>query len=103
MKNSPPSKKTKKLATPRRHHLDRRADALAECGATGPVDDLLSTTEVAVWLGISPQFLEIGRHRGYGPRYVRLSPRRVRYRRADVLAWLRQRTHAATREYSGRS
>jgi predicted DNA-binding transcriptional regulator AlpA len=83
----------------KKHHLDRRADVIAEQGGGSP-DDLLDTTQVAAWLGVSTQFLEIGRSRGYGPRFCRLSPRRTRYLRGDVLAWLRQRTFAATAEYA---
>lgn len=84
---------------PKTHHLDRRADDIAARGQ-GDADDLMSTIQVAAWLGVSPQFLEIGRSRGYGPRFVRLTPRRTRYRREDVIAWLRSRTHASTAEYT---
>jgi len=37
---------------PKRHHLDRRAAELAEQG-DGSLDDLLSTSEVSEWLGVS--------------------------------------------------
>jgi len=84
---------------PKQHHLDRRADDIAARGAGDP-NDLLSTVQVAGWLAVSPQFLEIGRHRGYGPRFVRLSTRRTRYLRSDVIEWLRSRSHASTAEYS---
>jgi predicted DNA-binding transcriptional regulator AlpA len=84
--------------SPRRHHLDRRASTLAEVSHGAP-DDLLSTRAVAEWLGVSVQFLEIGRHRGYGPKFVRIGPARIRYRRADVLAWLEERTFASTSQY----
>lgn len=84
---------------PHRHHLDRRAPALAELG-DGPPDDLLTTQAVAAWLGVSVQFLEIGRNRGYGPKYVRVAPARIRYKRADVLTWLDERTFASTSEYA---
>jgi predicted DNA-binding transcriptional regulator AlpA len=87
----------------RHHHLDRRAADLAQEGAAaGDENELLTTTEVSEWLQISPQWLEIGRSKSYGPKFVRLSPRRVRYRRADVLAFLIERTHKATAEYSRR-
>jgi predicted DNA-binding transcriptional regulator AlpA len=87
--------------TPKSHHLDRRAADLAERGAArGDPDDLLDTTEVSEWLAVSTQFLEIGRRAGYGPRYIRLSRRRVRYRRADVITWLEARTHSSTAAYS---
>lgn len=83
---------------PERHHLDRRADAIIE-QSTGADDDLLTTRQVADWCSVSTQFLEIGRVKNYGPKFVRLSPRQIRYRRGDVLTWLKQRTHASTKEY----
>jgi hypothetical protein len=57
---------------PRRpdHRRDRRDD--------GDPDEMLSTVQVAQLLAVSSQWLEIGRHQGYGPKYIRLSPRRVR-------------------------
>ena len=88
---------------PVKHHLDRRAPAIIERGNNGAADDLLPTPETAAWLGVSVQWLEIGRHKGYGPRFVRCGPRRIRYRRADVLSWLAERTHAATAEYAKRA
>ena len=109
---------------PKRLHLDRRADELLATPAPGanalletpapaanglprsyaPTDDdLLTTIEVARWLGVSTQWLEIGRCRGYGPIYVRTTPRRVRYRRADIVAFLRARRHASTAEYADAS
>jgi predicted DNA-binding transcriptional regulator AlpA len=80
------------------HHLDRRAAEIAEIA--GDEDDLLSTPELADWLGVSREWVEIGRSKGYGPRFVRIGPRRVRYRRADVIEWLKARTHASTAEYA---
>jgi predicted DNA-binding transcriptional regulator AlpA len=84
---------------PQRHHLDRRAADIAAEAAEGDCDDLMTTSELAEMLGISVQWLEIGRSKSYGPPFVRLSPRRVRYNRSDVIAWLAERTHAATSEY----
>ena len=86
---------TKARRKPRRRHLDKRAVALAETGATGNADDLLSTRETADWLGVSTQFLEIARHRGDGPGFVRVG-RAVRYRRSAVLTWLHERSHTST-------
>jgi hypothetical protein len=92
------STKSSPTVSGRTHHLDRRASAIAEQGQGGS-DDLLSTSEVASWLGVSHQFLEIGRLKNYGPTFVRVSSRMIRYRRGDVLAWLKSRTHASTAEY----
>jgi hypothetical protein len=83
--------------SPIRHHLDRRAASLTECSED--LDGLLTTRETAEWLGVSTQFLEIGRSRGYGPHFTRLSPRHIRYRRRDVISWLERRTHVSTANY----
>ena len=82
-------------------HLDKRAGSIIEAGGGDP-DELLSTAEVAQWLGVSVPWLEIGRTQGYGPRFQRLSPRNIRYRRRDVLRFLDQRSHACTAEYERR-
>jgi predicted DNA-binding transcriptional regulator AlpA len=82
----------------RTHHLDRRASVIVE-QSQGGADDLLTTREVADWLGVSHQFLEIGRLKSYGPKFVRVSSRLIRYKRGDVLAWLKSRTHCSTGEY----
>jgi hypothetical protein len=88
---------------PRTHHIDRRAlQIVADSAAGSADDDLLSTAAVADWLGVSTQFLEIGRSKSYGPPYKRLSARRIMYRRGDVLAWLKKRTHGGTAEYAQR-
>jgi predicted DNA-binding transcriptional regulator AlpA len=85
-------------AKTKRHNLDRRADVIA-ARSRGYDDDLLPTVQVADWIGVSHQWLEIGRLKGYGPPYVRVGPRHIRYKRSDVLAWLNERTHASTAEY----
>jgi predicted DNA-binding transcriptional regulator AlpA len=82
---------------PKQHHLDRRAARLIEQGAGGP-DDLITTSELAEWLGVSTQWCEIARHKGVGPKWIACSTRRIRYRRSDVLAWLAERTRQSTRE-----
>lgn len=86
-------------AIPTRHHLDRRALELLEDGA-GDADDLLSTSEVAEWLGVSTQWLEIGRSAGYGPPFLRLSAKRIRYQRGAVRKWLSERAYQSTAEYN---
>ena len=83
-----------------RHHLDRRAAEIVERGLQGDPDELLTTKEEAVWLGVSTQWLEIGRSKGYGPPFVRIGPRHIRYQRAGSIDWLRERTHRCTAEYA---
>ena len=59
----------------------------------------LTTTEAANYLRMSKQFLEIARHRGDGPPYIKLS-RAVRYHRPSLDDWMleRQRNHTADGE-----
>ena len=67
------------------------------------MDDMLNSAETAAILGIKINTLEIWRIRGNGPEYVKLgtdarSP--VRYRRADVIAWIEQRLRSSTSAHS---
>lgn len=71
---------------PRFHFLRRLRQIIAALSVGNP-DDLLCSKQVASAFGVSKQWVEIARHRGWGPPYVRLSPRRIRYRRADVIKW----------------
>ena len=98
-------KRKRSTAAPRQHHLDKRAAAIlaAEPNNNPPDDDdLLTTIQVASWLGVSVQFLEIGRSRGYGPEFTALGPRCIRYTHGNVRKYLRARTHASTADYRGR-
>lgn len=90
---------TPKSQAPHRHHLDKRADRLI-AESDGDDEDLLTTTATAEWLAVSVEWLEIGRAKKYGPPFTRLSSRLIRYRRADVLEWLKARTHQSTSEYA---
>lgn len=85
------------------------ADAYAELALTmervsreggrsviGYLDEILTTEEVARELKIEPQSLRRWACAGCGPRRLRLGGP-VRYRRADVLRWLEERTVEPTR------
>ena len=50
-------------------------------------DELLSTKQLAEWLGQSTAAIESWRSSGEGPPYIRIV-KTVRYRRGDVQAWL---------------
>ena len=54
-------------------------------------DRLLSRSEVEEQFGISKRYLELAAMRGQGPAVVRLG-RLVRYRRADLRAWIEANT-----------
>jgi predicted DNA-binding transcriptional regulator AlpA len=89
----------KPIPAPKKFHFDKRADAIATQGK-GNDDDLLSTPEVAEWFGVSEPWLENGRAYGYGPPFVRLGPRKIKYRRGNCRDWLLQRLHQSTSEYA---
>ena len=78
---------------PTTHHLDRRAAKLVN--EPGDDDDLLKTPTTADWLGVSDQWLETGRIVGYGPPFLKIGQRMIRYRRGDVRKWLRSRVRRA--------
>lgn len=71
----------------------------APAAAPSPLDPLalISTEELAALLEIAAITLRIWRVKGCGPRYVKLG-RSVKYRRADVAAWLNERSVASTSE-----
>lgn len=64
-------------------------------------DQLICTKKMAKLLGVSTQWLEIGRVHGYGPPFLKLSNRMIRYRVSDVREWLDKRSHGSTSEYTG--
>jgi predicted DNA-binding transcriptional regulator AlpA len=51
--------------------------------------ELLSEREVSNWLGLSEPTLFRHRRNGTGPRFIRLSPRRIAYRRSAIEEWLK--------------
>ena len=82
----------------RRHHLDKHVPRIL-AAVEGNADDLLKPRVIAQTLDVSEQWLELGRQKHYGPKYLKLSARTIRYRRGDVLAWLKSRQHRSTSEY----
>jgi predicted DNA-binding transcriptional regulator AlpA len=82
---------------PKKFHLDKRANEIA--AAMGGDDELLNTKQMATWLGVSEQWLEVRRVRGDGPPYERLGPRLIRYRVGKARQWLDERAHQSTQEY----
>ena len=64
--------KTTKDERDARHFTPRPpSQSPATIGAVGDDDDLLTTPQLAEWLAVSEQWCEIGRHKGYGPPYVK--------------------------------
>mgnify|MGYP001797023064 FL=1 len=55
------------------------------------LDQLMDEREAASILCYSVRALQNWRHRGGGPKYVKVSARSVRYRRRDLLEWVESR------------
>ncbi|WP_291313716.1 helix-turn-helix transcriptional regulator [Corynebacterium sp. UBA2622] len=51
------------------------------------VEQILTTTQAAGVLGVKPKTLENWRAEGYGPEYLALSSRVIRYKLSAVMAW----------------
>ena len=60
------------------------------------LDQLLNEGEVAQMIGFTIRALQNWRVRGGGPQFVKISRRSVRYRRQDVLEWIRTHLRANT-------
>jgi predicted DNA-binding transcriptional regulator AlpA len=83
------------------HAPQRERGALAISRSASPaLEPLLSVAQVAKLTGRAVSTLEKDRLTGSGPRYVKLG-RQVRYRPADVRAWLSGRVRRSTSDTSG--
>ncbi|MCB9480026.1 MAG: helix-turn-helix domain-containing protein [Planctomycetaceae bacterium] len=59
---------------------------------------VLSETQAAQRLALTPRALQAWRYQGRGPKFVRISARCVRYRVEDLDAWLEARIVQSTSE-----
>ena len=69
-------------------------------------DTLLTTRDAAERLGLSPKTLERFRSEGGGPAYLKAGPgkrARVRYRLADLEAWLDANRFTSTAAHAART
>jgi predicted DNA-binding transcriptional regulator AlpA len=66
----------------------------------GEIQRLLSVSEAADRLGVSPSFLNKARSAGDGPPFVKIGAR-VAYDQADLVAWLDAQKRQSTGRQSG--
>lgn len=57
---------------------------------------LIRETEAADFLGYTVRALQNWRVRGGGPKFIRVSNRSIRYRRADLIEWIESKTRVST-------
>jgi predicted DNA-binding transcriptional regulator AlpA len=84
---SPPTKSDKKQAS--------KITKVSKPVLTGQC--FYNTKQAASYLGLSTQYLEIARHKGGGPEYVKLS-RAVRYKLSVLDEWMASHTRNHTGE-----
>lgn len=65
-----------------------RVTEKAAAGQLLPMPEYLTSAQAAAFLGMTPNGLETMRKEGRGPRYVRASGKLVRYRVADLRAFM---------------
>ena len=65
-------------------------------GGEGFWHELINEKAAAEFLNISVRTVQAKRQKGGGPRYVRLSSRCIRYRRADLRKWTEERLVTST-------
>lgn len=59
-------------------------------------DALLTEIQAAKYLGLTPRALQAWRYQGYGPRFVKISGRCIRYRASDLEQWVTGRLRRST-------
>lgn len=65
-------------------------------------EPLLNEKQVAAITGLSPRTLQTWRLRGGGPEFLKLGTG-VRYRRDEVVAWMKRSAKSSTSDVQGRS
>src|SRR5262245_1405320 len=95
------------------HHVDLRAEQLlaveppAGIGHNCPPDssfddEVFTTRQAAQWFGTSMHWFDLGRSRGYGPEFVPLGPRCVRYKRKALRKYLQERARLRVKQQAQR-
>lgn len=74
----------------------RRTGRKKDAKGTSENRILLTQKQVAEGWQLSERALEAWRHRGGGPRFIRISRRCVRYRLTDLNEWINERLVSST-------
>lgn len=59
-------------------------------------DVLLSAAQAGLYLGYTEAALAQWRLKGCGPKFVRVSEKSIRYRKADLIDWIQKRVRRST-------
>jgi hypothetical protein len=87
---------------PKNHYHDKLAAVLAG-HIEGDDDVVVRTPAAASMLGMSIQWMESGRHYGYGPEFIHIGPRAIGYTLGALRKYLNERSrYRCTSEYMSR-
>jgi hypothetical protein len=75
----------------KRHHLDARIKDLIAKIETQGIPPVFNTEKCAEILEVSQEWVEIGRCHGYGPPFIKPTPKMVRYTARGLLGYLAKR------------
>jgi hypothetical protein len=64
------------------------------------LDQHLTTTQAAQFLNVSHSFLEKLRIVGGGPKFLRLSSRKILYQKGELKQWMERKSRLSTSEYN---
>ena len=76
--------------------FDPHSGELAKVGGPDYWQGLIGEEVAAKFLSLTIRTLQGWRYKGGGPRYVRVSARCIRYRRADLRVWAEARLRTST-------
>ena len=80
-------------------HLTTKSSATAGSHDHADLEQLVRQEEAAALLCVTPRCMEGWRHRGGGPKFVRVSGRCIRYRISDLDRWIEERVRASTADH----
>jgi len=63
-------------------------------------DTFLNTEDAARYLRLAPTTLNRLRVTGFGPPFLRLTPKCIRYRASDLRQWAEDQKHTSTAQYA---
>ena len=82
-----------------KNHINSNVDGkTSDTDGLATSDRLVRQEDAALILGVTPRCMENWRHRGEGPKFVRISGRCIRYRKSDLYEWIEGRVKSSTSE-----
>jgi hypothetical protein len=91
-KAKPKQKSSRPSRRPNKTKIAKNVEVIGSKTPEGDDDTLLDTLAVAAWFSVSHQWLEAARCKNTGPKFIKVTPRSIRYRKGDLIEYLRSQT-----------